>query len=55
MPKKVTDNLGKVYKACDEAHREARQIYRQVSDLSSTDTLAVPIAAKLKEDFEAEI
>ena len=54
MPKKVTDNLGKVYKACDKEYKEARLIYRQVADLSSTDTLAVPIAAKLKEDFEAD-
>ena len=53
MPKKVIDNLGKVYKACDKAYREARQAYRQVSDLPSTDALAVTMADKLKEDFEA--
>ena len=54
IPKNVTGNLGKVYKACDTGYKEARLIYRQVADLSSTDTLAVPIAAKLKEDFEAD-
>ena len=54
MPKKVTENLGKVQKACDKAYKESRLVYRQVADLSSTDTLAVPIAAKLKEDFEAD-
>ena len=54
LPKKVTDNLGKVYKACDKEYKEARLIYRQVADLSSTDTLAVPMAAKLKEDCEAD-
>ena len=53
-PKKVTDNLGKVYKACDKAYKDSRLVYRQVADLSSTDTLAVPMAAKLKEDFEAD-
>ena len=53
-PKKVTDNLGKVYKACDKIYKEARLIYRQVAHLSSTDTLAVPMAAKLKEDCEAD-
>ena len=55
MPKKVTENLGKVHKACDKAYKDSRLVYRQVSDLSSTDTLAVPIAAKLKEDFEADL
>ena len=54
MPKKVTENLGKVQKACDKAYKDSRVVYRQVADLSSTDTLAVPIAAKLKEDFEAD-
>ena len=54
MPKKVIDNLGKVQKACDKAYKDSRLVYRQVADLSSTDTLAVPIAAKLKEDFEAD-
>ena len=53
-PNKVTDNLGKVYKACDKNYKEARLIYRQVAHLSSTDTLAVPMAAKLKEDCEAD-
>ena len=53
VPKKVIDNLGKVQKACDKEYRDARDLYRQISGRSATDTLARPMAEKLKQDFEA--
>ena len=53
VSQKVHDNLGKVQKACDVAYREAREIYSSRSRLPRHDVLAVPIAEKLKGDFEA--
>ena len=53
VPKKVFENLAKVQKACDKEYRDARDLYRQISGRSATDTLAGPMAEKLKQDFEA--
>ena len=53
VPQKVIDNLHKVQKACDKAHREAREIYSSLSRLPHNVVLAVPMAEKLKADFEA--
>ena len=50
----VSVRVRRVFNGCDKAYRAARRIYRQISDPPwSTDTLAVEIAAKLKEDYEA--
>ena len=53
VPQKVFENLAKVQKACDKEYRDARDLYRQISGRSATDTLAGPMAEKLKQDFEA--
>ena len=53
VSQKVYDNLGKVQNACNKAYGEARKIYSSISRLPRHDVLAVPIAEKLKEDFEA--
>ena len=50
---RVTDNVRKVCQACGQVNRDSSKMYRQISDLWSTDTRAVQLAAKLKEDYEA--
>ena len=54
VQKKVIRHLGKVQKASGRAYRDAKTLYRQTSDLSSTGTLVAEyVAQKLKEDYEA--
>ena len=52
-PQKVFSNLEKVRQACQKGYDEARGIYREIKNLPPDDILAAPIAAKLKQDFEA--
>ena len=54
LRRRVSRRIRRVFYGCDKAYRAARRIYRAISDPPwSTDTLAVEIAAKLKEDYEA--
>jgi len=53
VPEKVIENLGKVQKACDRAHKEAKDLYRMLSDRGDMDNTAKAIAADLRNDFEA--
>ena len=54
-PQKVFDKFEKVRKACQKAYNDARETYREVKNLPPHDILAAPIAAKLKQDFEATL
>ena len=54
LRRRVIRRIRRVFHECDKAYEAASRIYRAISDPPwSTDTLAVEIAAKLKEDYEA--
>ena len=54
LRRKVNRRILRVYYECDKAYRAAMRIYIAISNPPwSTDPLAVEIAAKLKEDYEA--
>ena len=51
--KRIFDNVRKVCQACKQVGRKYSQMYRAISMVSWTDTRAVKLAAKFKEEYEA--